>query len=193
MGFDLVAFSGGKGIRGPQSAGLLLGRKDLIEAARDNNVPNDRAVGRGMKVAKEQVVGMVAAVDWFLSQTDEGIEAESRRRAERVVQELKGLPGLTTEILVPPVANHVPHLMIRYDRSRVPTSPSDLAQKLREGTPSIELNPATGRASGAAGLHSDENTIVVGVWMLQAGEDQIVGKRIKEVLTSGIHVGERKS
>jgi L-seryl-tRNA(Ser) seleniumtransferase len=82
MGYDLVAFSGGKGIRGPQNAGLLLGRKDLIAAAAANNNPNDRSVGRGMKVAKEQIVGMVAALDWLLEQTDEAIEREARRRAE---------------------------------------------------------------------------------------------------------------
>src|SRR6266478_2808933 len=70
MGFDLVTFSGGKGIRGPQNAGLLLGRKDLIAAAVPNNSPNSDSVGRGMKVAKEQIVGMVAAVDWFLGQSD---------------------------------------------------------------------------------------------------------------------------
>ncbi len=63
MGFDLVTFSGGKGIRGPQNAGLLLGRKDLIAAAAANDCPNDRSIGRGMKVAKEQIVGMVAALD----------------------------------------------------------------------------------------------------------------------------------
>ena len=192
MGFDLVCFSGGKGIRGPQNAGLLLGRKDLIDAAAENNVPNDRSVGRGMKVAKEQIVGMVAAVDWFLAQTDEGMEAAFRRRAERIVTQLRGVPGLATEVLVPPVANHVPHLMIRYDRAKVGRSPLEVAQVLREGTPSIELNPATGRPSGAAGLHSDENTIVVGVWMLQPGEDLIVGRRLKEALTS-TKPGEVKS
>src|SRR5437764_1134578 len=68
MGFDLVTFSGGKGIRGPQNAGLLLGRKDLIAAAVQNNNPNSDSIGRGMKVSKEQIVGMVAAVDWFLKQ-----------------------------------------------------------------------------------------------------------------------------
>ncbi|HWU54283.1 MAG TPA: hypothetical protein VN175_02195, partial [Rhizomicrobium sp.] len=79
MGFDLVTFSGGKGIRGPQNAGLLLGRKDLIEAASWSNSPHDETVGRGMKVAKEQIVGMVAAVDWLLEQSDEGMQKEFHR------------------------------------------------------------------------------------------------------------------
>jgi L-seryl-tRNA(Ser) seleniumtransferase len=80
MGFDLVCFSGGKGIRGPQNAGLLLGRRDLIELAAQNDNPNSDAVGRGMKVAKEQIVGMVAAVDWLLAQSNESMETEFLRR-----------------------------------------------------------------------------------------------------------------
>lgn len=186
MGFDLVTFSGGKGIRGPQNAGLLLGRKDLIEAAAANNVPNDRSVGRGMKVAKEQIVGMVAALDWFLAQTDEKIEADARRRCERIAAQLRDLPTLTTEILVPPVANHIPHLMIRYDQQRIGIKPIDVAAALRDGKPSIELNPATGHTSGAAGLHSDENTIVVGPWMMSPGDDIIVGRRLREVLRGAL-------
>jgi L-seryl-tRNA(Ser) seleniumtransferase len=184
MGFDLVAFSGGKGMRGPQNAGLLLGRKDLIAAAAANNNPNDRSVGRGMKVAKEQIVGMVAAVDWLLQQTDEGIEAEARHRCERIASALRGIPTLTTEIIIPPVANHVPHLMIRYDQMRVGIAPIDVAKALAKGNPAIELNPGTGHTSGAAGLHSDEHTIVVGPWMMQPGDDLIVGQRLREVLTS---------
>lgn len=186
MGYDLVAFSGGKGIRGPQNAGLLLGRKDLMAAAAANNNPNDRSVGRGMKVAKEQIVGMVAALDWLLEQTDEAIEQEARRRAGRIVAQLRDLPTLTTEVIVPPVANHVPHLMIRYDQQRIAITPADVAIALREGQPSIELNPATGHTSGAAGLHSDENTIVVGPWMMKPGDDVVVGRRLREVLSGAL-------
>jgi L-seryl-tRNA(Ser) seleniumtransferase len=186
MGFDLVTFSGGKGIRGPQNAGLLLGRKDLIAAATATNNPFDEGVGRGMKVAKEQIVGMVAAVDWLLSQSDEGMETEFRKRADRIVSELKRIPTLKTEIVVPPAANHVPHLLIRYDQARVKVAPIDVARQLRSGTPSIELNPSTGSRHGSAGIHSDENTIVVGVWMLEPGEDLIVAKRLREVLTSAV-------
>lgn len=183
MGFDLVAFSGGKGMRGPQNAGLLLGRKDLIAAAVENNNPNDRSVGRGMKVAKEQIVGMIAAIDWLLAQTDEGIEAEARHRCERIANALRGIPTLTTAIIIPPVANHVPHLMIRYDQTRVGISPIDVAKSLAAGTPAIELNPGTGHASGAAGLSSDAHTIVIGPWMMQPGDDLIVARRLREVLT----------
>jgi uncharacterized pyridoxal phosphate-dependent enzyme len=183
MGFDLVTFSGGKGIRGPQNAGLLLGRKDLIAAAAANNNPFDDCVGRGMKVAKEQIVGMVAAVDWFLSQSDDRMQAEFQQRADRIVAHLKDVPTLQSKIFVPPVANQVPHLLIRYDQQRVKISPLEVKAKLSQGNPSIELNPATGSTSGSAGLPTDANTIVVGVWMLQPGEDMIVARRLREVLT----------
>src|SRR5450755_3027271 len=183
MGFDLVAFSGGKGIRGPQNAGLLLGRKDLIAAAVENNSPNSDTVGRGMKVAKEQIVGMVAAVDWFLSQTDAGMEAEFRKRADRIAAQLKGIPTLESRVVIPPIANNVPHLLIRYDQQRVKISPKEVAKQLRAGTPSIELNPATGSTQASAGIPKDANKIVVGVWMLELGEDAIVARRLREVLT----------
>ena len=186
MGFDLVAFSGGKGMRGPQNAGLLLGRKDLIEAAVRNNSPNSDAVGRGMKVSKEQIVGMVAAVDWFLSQTDAGMEAEFRRRADRIAAHVKSIPTLEARVEIPHVAaNAVPHLLLRYDTSKIKIAPREVMAELRKGSPSIELNPMTGSKNGG-GLTCDENTIVVGVWMLQPGEDLIVSKRLKEVLQKAI-------
>src|SRR3954468_5393667 len=182
MGFDLVTFSGGKGLRGPQNAGLLLGRKDLIEAAGWSNSPHDETVGRGMKVAKEQIIGMVAAIDWYLSQTDEGMQAEFRQRAERIAAALKDVPTLTHEIVVPPLANAVPHLVIRYDQTRVRKTPLEVWQILREGSPAIELNPSTGRKPASAGMPGGEDMIVVGVWMLQPGEDLLVGRRLREVL-----------
>ena len=120
MGFDLVTFSGGKGIRGPQCTGLLLGRKDLIEFAVKNNSPYGNTVGRGMKVGKEEIVGLVAAVDWFLSQDEETVQAGFQKRAERIAGQVKGIPTVETKIFLPPVANHVPHLLITYDQNRIP-------------------------------------------------------------------------
>ena len=182
MGFDLVAFSGGKGMRGPQNAGLLLGKKHLTDLAQQNNNPGE-GVGRGMKVAKEQIVGMVAAVDWVLSHTEESMQGDYQKRADLIAATVKGIPSVTTETVVPRIANHVPHLLIRFDPSVTGVTTTQIVAKLREGQPSIELNPNTGQPPNQ-GIPSNANTLVVGVWMLQPGEDAIVGRRIREALTS---------
>jgi L-seryl-tRNA(Ser) seleniumtransferase len=182
MGFDLVTFSGGKGLRGPQCTGLLLGRKDLIEAARQNNSPNSNTIGRGMKVGKEEIVGLVAAVDWFLNQDDAAMEAEFRKRAEQIARHLKNIPTVETRIFIPPVANHVPHLLITYDPDRIKITGREVMEEMRRGKPRIELNPATGGEPASAGLPGGSNTIVVGVWMMQPGEDLVVARRLREVL-----------
>ncbi len=186
MGFDLVTFSGGKGLRGPQCTGLLLGRKDLIDAGKKNNSPNSNTIGRGMKVAKEEIVGLVAAVDSFLEQDDTAIEAQCRQRADRIGKHLSSIPTVQTHIFIPEVANHVPHLLIAYDQNRVKITGAAVMQKMREGKPRIELNPSTGGAPASAGLPGGANTIVVGVWMLQPGEDMIVARRLREVLQEAI-------
>lgn len=185
MGFDLVAFSGGKGIRGPQCTGLLLGKKDLIDAAQLNNSPHSNTIGRGMKVGKEEIVGLLAAVDWFLKQDDAAMEAEYRARAQRITERVRSIPGVEARIFIPSVANHVPHLLISYDPNRIKLSASEVMQKMRDGTPRIELNPSTGGGPASAGLPGGQNVLVVGVWMLQPGEDQIVGRRLQEVLGGG--------
>jgi len=167
MGFDLVAFSGGKGIRGPQSAGLLLGRKDLIAAARANAAPNGNAIGRGMKVNKEEMVGMLAAVERFVKLDHAALDREYQRRAELILKSLAGLPGLTASITVPEVANHVPHVAIKIDQAAAGITGQEVSRKLREGTPSIGVRPG------------DE--LLVGVWMMQPGEDKIVARRLREV------------
>ena len=185
MGFDLVAFSGGKGIRGPQCTGLLLGKKDLIEAAQLNNSPYSNTIGRGMKVGKEEIIGLVAAVDWFLAQDDAALEAEYRKRAALIAERVQSVPSVQARVFIPPVANHVPHLMITYDMNRIKLSAIEVMQRMREGTPRIELNAATGGGPASSGLPGSSNVIVVGVWMLQAGEDQTVARRLQEVLSEG--------
>jgi L-seryl-tRNA(Ser) seleniumtransferase len=182
MGFDLVTFSGGKGIRGPQCTGLLLGRKDLIEFALKNNSPYSNTIGRGMKVGKEEIIGLVAAVDWLLSQDEEAMQAGFQKRAERIADHVKGIPSVETRIFLPPLANHVPHLLITYDQNRIPITGQQVMEKLRQGKPRIELNPATGAGPAMGGLPSGPNTIVVGVWMLQSNEDLIVARRLREAL-----------
>jgi L-seryl-tRNA(Ser) seleniumtransferase len=136
-----------------------------------------------MKVAKEQIVGMVAAVDWVLSHTEESMQGDYQKRVEVIVSEVKGIPSVTTETVVPKIANHVPHLLIRFDPSVRGVTTREIVTALRDGTPSIELNPNTGHPPNQ-GIPSDANTLVVGVWMLQPGEDAVVGRRIREALTS---------
>ena len=181
MGFDLVSFSGGKGMRGPQNAGLLLGRKYLTDLAAQNNNPGD-GVGRGMKAAKEQIVGMVAAVDWVLSHTEESMQGDYQRRVDLIAERLQGLPSVRTETVTPKIANHVPHLLVRFDPAVTGVTTPEIVAALRNGKPSIELNPNTGQPPNQ-GIPSDANTLVIGVWMLQPGEDAIVGQRIRAALT----------
>jgi len=126
-------------------------------------------------------------VDWFLSQDDAAMEAEYRKRAERIAESLKSIATVQTQVFVPAVAaNHVPHLLITYDQNRIKITGAEVMEKMREGKPRIELNPSTGEAPASAGLPGGPNTIVVGVWMLQPGEEVIVAKRLREVLEAAI-------
>jgi L-seryl-tRNA(Ser) seleniumtransferase len=170
MGFDLVAFSGGKGLRGPQSTGLLLGRKDLIEAAKLNNNPHADSLCRTNKVNKEEIVGMLVALERFLAQDHAAVWNQWEQRCQRIVQGLADFEDVQCEVRVPEIANAVPHLYIRWDYAARGLRPSDVAQELRDGKPSIEVNPGS------------RDQLVVGVWMMEPGEDTIVGQRIHEVL-----------
>jgi L-seryl-tRNA(Ser) seleniumtransferase len=181
MGFDLVCFSGGKGIRGPQNAGLLLGKKNLIDLAHQNNNPYE-GVGRGMKVAKEQIVGMVAAVDWLLEQSDESMEKEFTRRANVISNMVKDVPTMKATIFTPEVANHVPHLILTYDPAVVGVTPKEVQAKLRALDTPIELNPSTGSPRASNGVPPCPDALVVGTWMLQPGEPEIVGRQIRAAL-----------
>lgn len=181
MGFDLVCFSGGKGIRGPQNAGLLLGKKKLIDLAHMNNNPYE-GVARGMKVAKEQIVGMVAAIDWLLEQSDESMEKEFTRRANVISNIVKDVPTVKTTIFIPEVANHVPHLIITYDPKTLGMTPKEVQAKLRALDTPIELNPSTGSPQAGNGMPECANALVVGTWMLQPGEAEIVGRQIRATL-----------
>jgi uncharacterized pyridoxal phosphate-dependent enzyme len=168
MGFDLVAFSGGKGIRGPQSAGLLLGRKDLIAAARLNGPPNGDAIGRGMKVNKEEILAMLVALEIYLQTDHEAERREFDARAEAVRAAAVSVPGVEAEIFVPEVANHVPHVRVAWDEQQVGVSVDQVIAGLRDGEPSIRVRPG--------------REVVVGVWMMRPGEHTVVARRLREEL-----------
>ena len=168
MGFDLVAFSGGKGIRGPQSAGMLLGKKPLVAAARQNGSPNGNAIGRGMKVNKEEMVGMLAALELFVGK-DHGREGrEFERRADEIRKSAAAVTGVKAEVFVPEVANHVPHVRVTWDPSKG-LKAATVVRAMQDGEPSIAI-----RAEGEA--------LVIGVWMMEAGEEKIVARRLRQEL-----------
>ncbi len=168
MGFDLVCFSGGKGIRGPQSAGLLLGRKDLIKAALRNAPPNGDSVGRGMKVNKEEILGMLVAVELFLKRDHAAQWKEWEDQIRMIHDAAVSVPGVKGEIHVPEIANHVPSLKISWN-NQIKTTPAEIRDALRNGHPSIET---------VGGKESVDLT----TWMMIPGEERIVAKRIKELL-----------
>ncbi|MBS1826359.1 MAG: aminotransferase class V-fold PLP-dependent enzyme [Acidobacteria bacterium] len=172
MGFDLVVFSGGKNIRGPQSAGLLFGRKDLIEAAKMNVSPNSDSVGRGCKVNKEEILGMMVALENYMKRDHAADMKEGERRVNLIAAAVKGLPSVTTEIQIPPIANHLPHLHVKWDFAKI--SVRDVVTKLRDGEPSIEVTP------------SGRDALVINTWVAQPGDAEIVAKRLKEVLKAAL-------
>jgi len=175
LGFDLVTFSGGKGMRGPQSAGLLLGRKDLIEAARLNCSPNSDSIGRGMKVNKEEMLGMMVAVEMYLKRDAEAEWKEWDRRAKLITGGLSKVAAIKTEIHVPPIANHVPTVRLTWEKAALPLTADEARKQLREGKPSIEIAP------GSSPAKAETQEIGIGVWQMQPGEAEIVARRLQEV------------
>lgn len=172
MGFDLVCVSGGKAMKGPQSAGLLMGRKDLIEAARLSAPPRGGTIGRGMKVNKEEILGMYVALEMYIKK-DHAKEWQSWEDKVFYISEMAKKAGnITTDVTVPPIANHTPYLQIEWDKSYFNLTRQQLQEKLRSGNPSIEV------------MGSTDNSISITVFMLNPGEEKIVGKRILEELNA---------
>ncbi len=171
MGYDLIAFSGGKALRGPQCAGLLLGRKDLVSYALLNNSPHEDTIGRSQKVGKEEIVGMVKALEVYLKEDHDALNKEWQQRLQLISAKICALPSVTTTYFVPDMANHVPHMEIKWDPQRIKLTPGEANAALRHGTPSIVL--ATGERRDALSMNS---------FMLQPGEDAIIADRLYQVL-----------
>lgn len=170
MGFDLVAISGGKALLGPQSAGILMGKKDLIAAARLNAPPRS-GIGRGQKVNKEEIIGMYAAVDRYIKHDHAKDWKTWEARIQHIKNAVASIKSVHTEDILPPIANHNPSLKIGWDPAVIKLTRDELGKKLREGTPSIETI-----------AWEDPDSIRITVFMLQDGEEKIVAKRIREEL-----------
>ncbi len=169
MGYDLITFSGGKAIRGPQCAGMLIGRKDLVAYALLNNCPHEDTLGRSQKVGKEEIIGMVKALELYLKEDYDALSREWQGRLERISSELTKIPGVSTEYFTPDIANHVPHMRITWD-SRVSIEPKEVSKLLRNSKPAIVM----GGGEGKPGLGMCS-------FMLQPGEDKIVADRLSHI------------
>lgn len=169
MGFDLVIFSGGKALRGPQASGLLLGRKDLIEASYPAMSPYG-GIGRGMKVGKEELCGVLAAVERYLK-VDHAAEWKLlESRVASIRDAVKGVKGVETERHIPVIANELPHVVVKWDEGARGMTAQQVQEKLMGGDPPIHVQrPGKGH-------------LLISVWMMREEEHKIVGKRLKEVL-----------
>jgi uncharacterized pyridoxal phosphate-dependent enzyme len=173
MGYDLIAFSGGKALRGPQCAGLLIGRKELVANALLNNSPHEDTIGRSQKVGKEEIVGMVKALELFLNEDHEALWKDWQGQLEYISGQITKVAGVTTSFFVPDIANHVPHMAITWDAKRITLTPKDVSQQLREGTPSIVMSPG-----------EDRPGLAMNSFMLQPGEHKIVAEQLARIFSS---------
>ncbi|MGH9469498.1 MAG: aminotransferase class V-fold PLP-dependent enzyme [Terriglobia bacterium] len=168
MGYDLVTFSGGKAIRGPQCAGLLLGRKDLIGYALLNNSPYEDTLGRGQKVGKEEIVGMVKALEIFVNEDHKALTEEWWRRLDTISRQITKVPGVSTAYFIPNIANHVPTMEINWDPRKFSLTPQQAFEALKNSKPSIIL----GRSRIGLSMNS---------FMLQPGDDKVIARQLAKL------------
>lgn len=171
MGFDFVVVSGGKAIRGPQSAGLLMGKKKIIDGARLHMPPRGYNIGRGMKVNKEEIVGMYVALEHFMTADHDAEFKVWEEQIATIENAVKPVNGVSTKVFVPKLGNITPTLEVSWDKSVIKMTSKELLEKLRNGTPSIEVMPR------------EENSINITVWVMKRGQEKIVAKKLKEALT----------
>src|SRR5438445_6480566 len=194
MGLDMYTFSGGKGLRGPQCSGLLLGRKDLIEAAMLNTSPWEGAVCRAMKVGKEEIVGLLLAVETWLKTDFDALNREWNGRVERIAKLVKTVSGVETDISIPKDGNRYPTLYISWDEEKWGYTVKDCVQQLRAGDPVIEVagadNPSIvpavreGNPKKASQEPKERSSLELVSSTIQPSETLIVGQRIRELLSA---------
>jgi seryl-tRNA(Sec) selenium transferase len=159
-GADLVVLSGGKGLLGPQSTGILAGRKDLIEAARLNAYPNDH-IGRGMKVGKEEIIGLIVALDRFIKQDYQKVIEGWNDKAKWLADQLQGIPGLKAEYAENTMG--YADVDLSWDQDIIPLTEEQVKEKLMEGEPRLAYDGTTVR-----------------VRCLREGEEVLVARVLRE-------------
>ena len=200
MGIDLFCFSGGKGLRGPQCSGILLGRKDLIEAALAQCSPWEGAVCRAMKVGKEEIVGVLAAVEAWTRLDLAALNKQWSRRVERIAKLVETVPGVTTNITIPEGGNSYPTLTVSWDQEAFGFTVADCDRELRAGDPRIEVltssNPSfvpaahEGMQAGRKPTERRPDRLQIISMTMKDGEELIVGRRLRDILNAREQEGE---
>jgi L-seryl-tRNA(Ser) seleniumtransferase len=173
MGFDMVVISGGKALRGPQSAGILMGKKDIIAGARLSMAPRGETIGRGMKINKEEILGMLVALEEFIKIDHDAQAKIYEEKINKIKAAIDSVKGFKTTVTTPKLANVTPTLGITWDKNIVKMDGDQIKQELRNGKPSIEI------------VGGKEN-LGITAWCLQEGEEKIVAKRMKEVCEKAV-------
>jgi uncharacterized pyridoxal phosphate-dependent enzyme len=177
-GATMVGYSGGKCMRGPQCAGLLLGRKELLQAAWFQAAPHHN-VGRSMKVGKEEIMGMLAAVEMWTKRDHDAEWNTWKGWLGTIEAKVKPLPSVTTEYLMPEdLSNHSPRLLIKWDGDALKITGTELAETLDAGTPRIQFD----ESSGTRPDHM-ESSLTIMPYMMMPGDDKIVAEAIFATLS----------
>ena len=196
MKLDLYTFSGGKGLRGPQCSGVLLGRKDLIEAALRNCSPYEGAVCRPMKVGKEEIIGCLTAIETWLKLDSKKLYDEWNARVDRIAKLAETVSGVKTQVYIPDDGNRYPTLRVSWDEQAWGFSVSECVKQLHDGDPVIEVlsidNPSmvsavqegTDKPKPNPKELKEQNHLEIVSMTIQPGEEMIVGKRLREILAA---------
>jgi L-seryl-tRNA(Ser) seleniumtransferase len=194
MKLDLYTFSGGKGLQGPQCSGVLLGRKDLIEAAMRNSCPFEGSVCRPMKVGKEEVIGCLTAIETWLKMDATKLYQEWNARVDRIAKLVETVPGVRTEIYIPDDGNRYPTLRVSWETQAWGFTVADCVKQLHDSYPVIEVlsidNPSLVSAV-QEGIDKpkpnpkeikEQNHLELVSMTIQPKEEIIVGERLRTIL-----------
>jgi L-seryl-tRNA(Ser) seleniumtransferase len=170
QGVDAVAYSGGKCMRGPQASGLVLGSKELLKAAFANGCPHG-SIGRPMKAGKEEIMGLLAAVEQWVARDHAAELREWERRLQVIAEAATAFDTVTTSIRTPRPSNVAPHMSIQWDAGKLGVSPAEARKQLSDGDPRIEIS-------------GGEDGLTINPYMMEEGEETIVARRLTEVLAA---------
>ncbi|MFC1694222.1 aminotransferase class V-fold PLP-dependent enzyme, partial [Candidatus Latescibacterota bacterium] len=181
-GCDLVTYSGGKCICGPNNTGLLIGRKDLVDAAVGGATPS-ASMGRSMKVGKECIMGLLAAVDLWVNVRDHDAEwKEWLRKLDYMSKKIKQVPTVKTEVVQPGrLSNYTPCMTVTWNQKTVKLTAAELSQKLLEGEPRVGVSTRKGDEFRSSG-----EWVSINPYMMETGEEVPAAQKFYDVMSNAI-------